>query len=393
MKIKNITYSSQNNKFVLSARIVLNSGKKHDIYFEVDEAFKDFIAKDANPFLAASLAICMEKMEDLEIEGTVSKSLIANIPKIMKILTSWKQGFHPVLIKANYLTSELKTASNIGCFFSGGVDSFYTYLKNKTKIKYLIFVHGFDIKPEDLNLYEKVEKNIIEIARKENVKLITVKTNLRETLDQYFDWNMSYEFALGSVSLFLRNGFKEIYMSCGQTDINSDHRYMSPSLDILWSSENMKIIHYGCNADKIIKLSFLSNNKLVMKNLRVCWVNKNGAYNCCECEKCFRNMLALYVSDSLEKCKTFNKQLDLNKLKNTRVSPYVLKYFVALLKALKLKKDKSKVRFALEEFIKNNKYPSLQQRLKRKVRDSLRLLDNKYNQNRLYWFLTKRDLI
>lgn len=393
MKVQKIHHEVIKNKITLSAEIELNSGKKHEVYFEIDKEFKDSISKDASPFLAAALPISMKNREDLEIDGSVSEWLMKNTAEIMKILKSWNVGFNPVSIKANSLKKDVKKSRNIGCFFSGGVDSFYTYIKNKNKINYLIFVHGFDINANDLVLYKKIEKNIKEIASMEEVKLIRVKTNIRDTFEQYFNWDMSHEFALASVSLFLSRGFKEIYMSCGQTGKNAVHHYMTPELDKLWSTETMKINHYGCSADKINKLKFLSKFKIVMETLRVCWVNKNGQYNCCECEKCFRNMLALYVSDSLEKCLTFEKPINYNKLKNIKVNSYVLKYFISLLKALKKKNDRSEIRYALEECIWSNQHPSFQQRFGRSTRDSIGLVDKKYNNNRLFWYLSHKGLL
>lgn len=393
MKIANIKYSLKNNKARLSAQMILESGKVHDVFFEVHKKFKDFIAIDASPFIAASLGISMVKNESLNIHESVSEHLMKNTDEIMKQIISWGDEFNRIEIVADFLKKDLVRSKMVGCFFSGGVDSFYTFYRNKKKIKYLIFVHGFDIDVNDLNFYKSIERNIIKIAKKEKVRLIKVKTNIRETFEQYFDWNLSHEFAIGSVALFLSNGFKEIFASCGLPSKNTDHHYMTPELDVLWSSESMKLNHYGCDADKTSKLRLLSNYPLVMENLRVCWVNKKKDYNCCECEKCFRNMLSLYVSDSLEKCKTFDKGLDLAKLKKTRIMKYNLKYFVSILKELKLKGDNSEIRFALEECIKNNESPSLGQRIYRKVRDFIRFLDKKYNSNRMYWFLAHRGLI
>jgi len=393
MKIANITFSLKGHKAVLSADLIFNSGKKHEVYFEVDKKHKDFISKDASPFLAAALAICMKKNEDLEIDGSVSKYLMSSTPDIMKILKSWDLGFNPISIKAKLYIENSNNNNNVGCFFSGGVDSFYTYLKNRQKIKYLIFVHGFDISANDEELYKKIEKNIMKIANEENVKLIKVKTNVREIFDQYFDWIVSHEFAIASVALFLRRGFKEIYASCGLTNVNADHHYMSPDLDILWSTESMKINHYGCDANKIAKLRFLSHSELAMKNLRVCWVNKKKAYNCCECEKCLRNMLGLYLSGSLGKCESFNKGLDLEKIKKIRVDEYVIKHFIAILEVLKIKGERSSVRDALEVCIENNTKPKFWQKILWNSRDSIRFLDQKYNSNRLYWFFAKKGLV
>lgn len=393
MIIKNIKQYKKNNKVGLSADVMSKNGNAHSIYFEVDKEFKDFIVKDASPFLAVALPLSMKKGEDLEIDGSVSKHLVSNLPDIMKILKSWDLGFNPISTTAKSYREDSKSSNNIGCFFSGGVDSFYTYLKNKNKIKYFIFVHGFDISARDVDLYNKIEKNIIRIANQENVKLIRVKTNVREVFDQYFDWIMSHEFAVASVALFLGRGFKEIYASCGLTSKNADHHYMTPDLDILWSTETMKFVHWGCNAYKVSKLKFLSNYRVAMQNLRVCWVNKNKEYNCSTCEKCFRSMLSLYVSGSQEKCKTFKQGLDLEKLKNIRVDKYNIEHFTAILKVLKHKNDRSEVRFALEDMIENNTHPMFRQKLYRNSREYLRSLDNKYNRNRLYWFLAQKGLI
>jgi hypothetical protein len=103
-------------------------------------------------------------------------------------------------------------------------------------------------------------------------------------------------------------------------------------------------------------------------------------------------MLALYVSDSLEKCQTFTKPININKLKKIKVSPYVLKYFVSLLNALIKKNDRSEIRYALEDCIKNNEHPKTLQKFVRDLRAFLRELDKKYNQNRFYWFLARRAL-
>lgn len=393
MKITNIKYSLGRKKARLSGQISLKSGKTHDVYFEVDKKYKNIIAKDASPFLAACLAIAMKKHEDLEIDGDLSTKLMANTSRIMKIIQSWGLGFSKVSLHAKGLKKDPDKAENVGCFFSGGVDSFYTYLKNKNKINSLIFVHGFDISVKDKRFYRKVEKNIEKIARKEKVRLIRVKTNIRETFEQYFAWDMSHAFALASVSLFLNQGFKELYMSCGQTDDNAAHHYMSPELDVLWSTENMKIHHFGCDAGKISKLRFLSGFPIVMRNLRVCWVNKGNAYNCGECEKCLRNMLGLYIVGCLEKCETFKKGINLSKLKNIRVNKFVLQYFIVIHKALINKNDNLDIKLTLEECINKNQSPNIKDKCIGDLRDFIRYIDSTYNRNRLYWYLTKANII
>ena len=392
MKIANITSSNKNGKVTLSGQLILESGKTHDVYFEVDKMFDGYLSKDAMPFFPLALPVSMSKRENLMIDD-ISSRVVSKTSQIMGILRSWNTGFSAISIQAENFKKNVANANNVGCFFSGGVDSFYTYLKNREKINHLIFVHGFDISAQNTDFYKIVEKNIVQITEKEKVKLIKVKTNLRETLEQYFDWDMAHEFALASVSLFLSRGLGEVYMSCGQISIGADHHYMTPQLDSLWSTETMKINHYGCSADKIRKLKFLSKFSLAMRTLRVCWVNSHGQYNCCQCEKCFRNMLALYATNSLEKCKTFEKPIDTSKLKKIKVNPYVLRYFIAALKVLKKKNDRSEIRYALEELVENNWNPRALQRLTGRLRAFVAQLDKTYNHHRLYWFLARRALV
>lgn len=393
MKITNIILSTTSRKARLSAQLVLESGKTHDVFFEIDRHLESYILGNSTPFMPLALPIAMLKNENLTTDSRISSLVQSNLYKIMKILTSWNEGFNVAKISAPTFKNKLKAPKRVGCFFSGGADSFYTYLKNRNKINYLIFVHGFDIPLKDQILYKKVEKNIIKIAKTEKVKLIKVRTNLRQTLDLYFDWDMAHAFALASVSLFLSRGFKEIYMSCGMTGIGESHHFMTPELDKLWSTENMDIDHFGCEADKISKLQFLSHYNLVKDTLRVCWVNKHGQYNCCECEKCMRNMLVLYASDSLEKFRTFEKPLNIRKLKKVRVSRYSLKYFISVLRVLREKKDNSETRYALEKFVKNYEHPTLVNRFVQDTRALVGEMDKKYNHNRLYWFLARRAFI
>ena len=56
-----------------------------------------------------------------------------------------------------------------------------------------------------------------------------------------------------------------------------------------------------------------------MQNLRVCWRNPDGAYNCGQCDKCLRTMVNLYLADALGRCTTLPAQLDLKQIARTPV--------------------------------------------------------------------------
>lgn len=393
MKITNIKKIIVNNTCRLSADLVFENQKVHNVYFEVEKKYSEFVNDTADSFFAVALVIAMRKRETLIIDCSVSKKLVSHNRKIQSILASWNMNLSPVKIYSSNKTLSAKSDQSVGAFFSAGVDSFYTYFKNKEKITHLIFVHGFDISLSKQQLFETVKKNIKRVANAEGIPVVYVRTNVREVFENYFDWDMSHEFAIASVTLFLGKGFKEIFASCGLPNKNTDHHYMTPELDILWRTESMSLHHYGCLANKEAKLKFLSKSTTARNNLRVCWVNKFDKFNCSTCEKCFRNMLGLYLAGSHHKFKTFSPTIDTEKLKALKVNKYVVKYFTAILESFVKRNDTSEVRYALEEMVSQNMKEDLIRNIYSGLREYVRLFDKKYNKNRIYWFLAQRGVI
>lgn len=393
MKIQKINITSKNNMTTYSCQIIMASGKTHNLYFEVNQKFEKLITLDACPIYPIALAIGIKTGEDITFEVSMSKRLSTNATKIMNTLIKIDPLLKPVSIKAESSSTSTLISNNVGCFFSGGVDSFFTYLKNKKEITHLIFVHGFDIKLTDITLYSKVEKTIKNISKNEKRKLVIVKTNIRETLELYYDWNKAHAFALASVALLFNGGFKDVFASCGLPSLISKHLFMNPDVDKFWSTENSQFKHYGCIADKIEKLRYLSSFPIAMNTLRVCWENKDNKYNCSECEKCLRNMFALYLVGSLEKCKTFSSHINLEKLKKTKVGNLDIRYFIKILETLNLKNENLEMIQALEICIQKNTNPHLHQKVYMSFRNAIREIDNKYNNNKLFWYLSQRGII
>ena len=55
----------------------------------------------------------------------------------------------------------------------------------------------------------------------------------------------------------------------------------------------------------------VGRSPVALEHLRVCWENLEGAYNCGRCEKCIRTMVNLTVAGALDRCQTFDRELDL----------------------------------------------------------------------------------
>ena len=395
MKVTNINYSQKNKKARLSAQIVLKNGKKHYVYFEVVKEFKDFIAKDASPFLAVVLMLAMKIGEDLYIEGSISETLYHQTERIMNLLISWDVGFKKVKIYPDRLVKDEREGSYIGSFFSGGVDSFYTLLKNKKeskdRITQLILVHGFDIELENISLFQEILKNIEKIANAGKLSVVVVETNLRKLTDKLLEWDFGHGGALAAVSLLLRDGFKRVYIPSSYTYDTLYPWGSHPDLDPLWATENLKIIHDGCNVSRVQKtLQYIAHSETALKYLRVCWKNEKGKYNCGVCPKCIRTMVDLRIAGVADKSIAFEKKLDLKLFNKIDARSHGSRiYYKQSLEELKKTNKDPELQAGLHYLLYEKKYGGIVQ----ETRDFVGDIDRKYNSGRLYKFLSHNGII
>jgi hypothetical protein len=256
-------------------------------------------------------------MSDKSFEAIALKSgnkgFISNISKIQDIYKSWEPNFNQVEIEFVNSSSSEQTVKTgrIGCFFTGGVDSFYTFLKNKDEITDLIFVHGYDLGLENTLLRGRVSQKIKDVAEKFGKNLIQIETNYRGFIDLYVPWGaFGHGVALMTIGHLLTDALDKIYVPSSYTYAELFPWGSHPILDPLWSSGNLQFVHHGCEATRINKVDYISNEDIALKSLRVCWENPNSEYNCGRCEKCLRTMINLRACNKLDECTTFSSDFD-----------------------------------------------------------------------------------
>jgi len=345
MRIENITVNIGGQKIKLSADIIFNDGFLFNVWFEFDKGLYTPTSKNADVFLAVSLLVAMKKGERLSVkDGMISQILLDNTPKIMRILNEWDKSFRIIEIEANCYDRNLCENGNIGCFFSGGVDSFYSVLKNQDlssrysdikAITHLITVQGFDIKLDDSIFFDEVKKHILSIADSIGTKAVFIRTNAREFSKGIVNWEFYHGAVLASVGLSLGSTFPKIYIPSTEPFEHLVPWGSHPDLDPLWSTESTQFIHDGIESSKQQKIEkYVIKSDLAMKYLRVCWQNR-GKYNCSECEKCFRTMLRIYVVAQDAPLQTFDK-IDYKKLANIIIPNHLLHFWKEILKRLKI---------------------------------------------------------
>jgi polysaccharide pyruvyl transferase WcaK-like protein len=239
---------------------------------------------------------------------------------------NWAFGDPPlreveVIAPTRPVESRPKTG-RVAAFFSGGVDSFATVLR-EPDITDLIFVRGLDILPRLAHqdgLADRVEERLQAAADELGLPLITVDTNLRDLSEAtgaerpLARWEAFYNSALAAVALFLEPLFDRVLISTEfpyEDQIGMGSSWM---VDQLWGTENMEIADVGGLQGRVGRIEQIAGHPVAQKTLRVCWQNPDGAYNCGRCRKCMLTMASLEAIGRLEEFQTFPSELDLERL-------------------------------------------------------------------------------
>ncbi len=114
------------------------------LWYRVPKSYA--VSKSGDAFLASALLPAMRQGEKLEIDASmpVSLKLLENAFRLQEIFHSWNPE-ELKIIPIDATTSPVEPLHAGGMsFFSGGVDSEYTFLKRKEEISHVVFMHGFD---------------------------------------------------------------------------------------------------------------------------------------------------------------------------------------------------------------------------------------------------------
>jgi len=315
----------------LTGIVECTEGKTKELFFEYPAKFRDFINVSADAFFPVLLIPAMKTGEDLMIKPQLSESLLRQSCFIQDIFTNWfPDTFRRVDISCENLHANQGSTGKSAQFFSLGVDSFYTLLKNKeNNIRYIIYMQGLEL-PLSRYKYQQEEgvmNGIAKVEKHYNVELIHGKTNIRDHYD--LDWPKYYHGAgLAATAISLAKGFDNIY-------IPSSHSYGSHipigssfMLDHYWSTEHLKVVHDGAERGRSYKISeVVMKDAFALNHLRVCTENDGGDYNCCRCRKCITTMLTLDILGILDTCEAFpykNLKGQVPKITPQNLSSYAL---------------------------------------------------------------------
>lgn len=314
MIVEDVRIDERNGTAELSARI-----RKSRLAPDGERAWFRFPAKfhppelDASPYLPGLLVACMSLREPLIIDGPVSARLLDSAEQAKEIYRSWKSKFADVRVEAARHELSPGAAPRAACFFTRGVDSWYTALNGMNggataldvPITTLIycptadFFVGNPTEHEQRTLRAASAALIREAGEQIGCEPVAVDSNLRELVEPHCKYEHSHGGLLASTALALGSHLTRVHMASTLKVGHVVGLGSHPHLDPLWSTERTEFVHDGAEVSRVEKLRFLANHPVALERLKVC-IDVSADGNCGRCGKCLRTMIGLRVAGAPE---------------------------------------------------------------------------------------------
>ena len=326
MRLKDIKKgpSPERPEFVrLSGEVLFEHDQSSRVYWvEYPTAYADEISTDGNCWLILMNLLAASSGEDITVDHPVDPYLLEHVKAVRREWHAWSRQWKLTRFVCPNLQAMARTGQKTGAFFSGGIDSYHSLLRNNEvpnnegdatdAITDLITVHGFDIPLALYDHFRSLQHHLEAAAKSFSKTHLAAITNIR-TFEDVYDkvWqNMAHGSALIFIAYGLSLRFKEVIIASsyqhGSLRPNGSH----PLTDSLFSSKALRIVHDGAVSNRVEKTSRVARSRVALSGLHVCQ-NKFGdetfSYlNCSICEKCQRTMVTLDLFNAKSDAVTFD---------------------------------------------------------------------------------------
>ena len=349
MKINKLTKEQKDGRVFVSSKI---EGKNinEKIFFSVSEEYGQYLVDEVDDsFICALMLPALVEGEDIECTN-VSESIRYHFDTIMHLFGK-VFGYAPIKLKsANVIKPDFHpTAVCTG--FSGGVDSFATYIHHTSqdcpdsfKLSQLCLFNVGAYGNDYVNTYTYFNEDInraLAFAGAVGLPLIDLDSNMSSiyTHKDIYHFSLRLIVCLSAGILALGKLFKTyIIPSSGTVEGTHfsrwDQGYYENILAQLFSTETTQIFIGEANLNRVEKTKLFANYPIVEQHLYVCAADiqneklgkhyvKGDYPNCGDCFKCVRTLLAL---DFLGILDNYAKRFDLNKYRLHR-DEYIYEVF------------------------------------------------------------------
>lgn len=243
----------------------------------------------ADPFVVAGMVPAMEKRLPMRVQAGLptSPSLLLGLRLYQEVYASWYPDLSPVAIETSGVLNAAQ-GHGVGCFFSGGIDSFHTYLRHAKEITHLILIRGLDIPLNETQRWQRTLAHVSEFAAKEGKQVLVVETNVKQELQS--EQHDNHGAILIGTALAAR--FRWLLVPASSNYGNLDPWGSHPLIDPLLSNGTTQVFYDGA-AVRTEKVAAIVRSGIDLSGLRVC--NRFSDYNCGKCEKCLRTLVTLQL--------------------------------------------------------------------------------------------------
>lgn len=242
-------------------------------------------------FLGLALMPAMKAGEPVALDEdcAVSSQFLRNLHTLQTIYELWHPALSRIEVRARTVDTPAPCRPGGMSFYSGGVDSVYTFLENLERLDHALFVRGIDMQLDNEALWKASVEANRETVEASGKRLLTVTTNARFAGHEFgFGWSQYEAPSLGALALLF--GFETTLIPASHTYAELFPWGSHPLTDPLWTAGTFSVEHHGA-LRRSDKLRTVGRHPEVLDRLRVCWQDRG--YNCGRCEKCVRTAAAL----------------------------------------------------------------------------------------------------
>lgn len=286
-----------------------------ELFAEFPAGVAEALSAEGDPWIIpAAVAAQRHGERRVRVAQTLCPALADGLRTALELQRRWFgiRDPAPAIEAESGWKTRLPPGPRAAIFFSGGVDSIFSVLKNRDRygpdhpasIRDAVVVEGYCFPPSALGsprsaaYWTRTERATAAFCATEGLTRIPVKTNMRDLDDDFGFFGERFHAAmLSGIGHLLGRRISAIGIAAG-LDVPFLRPWGShPLLDPLFSGGSLAVFHDGLEASRLEKVARLVRSPAALESLIVCNEGPLSTedLNCGSCEKCLRT-LASFVA-------------------------------------------------------------------------------------------------
>ena len=266
-------------EITVSATIEAPDQSRHQLWYRLPVQYDSLITSSCDPFVVATVLLCMRWPAPVVVHGQVSPSLLQNLEEFQAAWSAWEPNtYQPVKICADVEQEQpIAELDKAIVAFSGGVDSCFTVFRHRAglcgrwqrNLQAGLMIHGMDIPLEEQQGFTNAAEKAKVLLASLDVELIPIATNFRELP---LKWEDAFGTGILSCLMVLQGGYTTGLIASSFPYQALSFPYGSnPVTDWMLSSNAFKIVHDGAAFPRLEKMREIIKWPEALQSLRVCW--------------------------------------------------------------------------------------------------------------------------